>query len=292
MPAPNPRDVLEQHGLRPRRSLGQNFMVHPTAPGRIVREAEVGSEHTVLEVGAGIGTLTISLAELAGRVLAVETDPHLLPVLRDETAAYPNVGIVHGDILELDPAALLEVPDQGDALPLWGPRLDAYLVVANLPYYITSAVVRHLLEAAVRPARMIFTVQYEVAKRMVAASGKMSLLSVGMYFYGMPKILFKLSRGAFYPVPRVDSAVVRLDVHEQPPIDVDDVPLFFEIVRAGFAQRRKQLRNTLASTLHLDAQAVEAAFERVRISHTRRAESLSMLEWEQVYNAIMPLIRA
>ncbi len=265
-------------------------MVHPKAPARIVREAEVGPAHTVLEVGAGVGTLTTHLAEQAGRVLAVETDPHLIPVLREELAPYANVEIVYGDILELNPVDLLEVPVAGDAQPLWGPRLDAYLVVANLPYYITSAVIQHLLEAVVRPVRMVFTVQYEVAKRMIAASGKMSVLSVAMHFYGEPRILFKLTRGAFYPMPNVDSAVVRLDVYRKPPIDVADVALFFEIVRAGFAQRRKQLRNTLASILHLDPQRVEAAFAGVQISHTRRAESLSMAEWQQVYDALAPLL--
>lgn len=287
----NPRRVLERHGLRPRRSLGQNFMVHPQVPTRIVREAEVGAEHTVLEVGAGVGTLTAPLAEQTGHVLAVETDSHLIPVLHEELEPYSNVEIIHGDILELDPATLLNAPSDEVASPLWAPRLDEYLVIANLPYYITSAVIQHLLEAAVRPARMVFTVQYEVAKRMVAASGKMSVLSVAMHFYGEPRILFKLSRGAFYPMPRVDSAVVRLDLYEHPPIDVADVARFFDIVRAGFAQRRKQLRNTLASTLDLDPHEVERAFENVPVRHTRRAESLSMAEWEQVYKALAPLLK-
>ena len=286
----DPRRVLERHGLHPRRSLGQSFMVHPKAPARMVREAEVGPEHVVLEVGAGVGTLTTHLAVQAGRVLAVETDPHLIPVLREELADYPNVEIVHGDILELNPADLLSVSQEKHTRSLWGPRLERYLVVANLPYYITSAVIQHLVEAAVRPARMVFTVQYEVAKRMIAASGKMSVLSVAMHFYGAPRILFKLTRGAFYPMPKVDSAVVRLDVYEEPPIDVADVARFFEIVRAGFAQRRKQLRNTLASTLHLDPQRVERAFADVQLSHTRRAESLSMAEWQQVYDALAPLL--
>jgi 16S rRNA (adenine1518-N6/adenine1519-N6)-dimethyltransferase len=153
-------------------------------------------------------------------------------------------------------------------------------------------VVRHLLEAAVRPARMVFTVQYEVAQRMVAREGKMSLLSVALHFYGQPRLLFKLGRGAFYPQPKVNSAVVRLDVYEFPPIDVSDVALFFRIVRAGFAQRRKQLRNTLASVLDLDPQWVEEAFARVQVAHTRRAESLSMVEWEAVYRALAPLLAA
>jgi 16S rRNA (adenine1518-N6/adenine1519-N6)-dimethyltransferase len=264
-------------------------MVHPEAPGRIVDTAAVTSDDVVLEVGAGVGTLTLPLAEAAGRVIAVETDPELVPVLTVETASYDNVAVVHGDILELEPAQLLDV-DLKSGRPLWGPRLDYYLVVANLPYYITSAVVRHLLEAPVRPARMIFTVQYEVAQRMIARSGKMSLLSVAMHFYGEPRLAFKLGRGAFYPQPKVNSAVVRLDLYETPPIEVADVALFFRIVRAAFAQRRKQLRNTLASVLALDPQTIEDAFAGVEISHTRRAESLSMAEWEDVYRAVAPLL--
>ncbi len=289
MTSHDPRDILDRHHLRPRRSLGQNFMVHPEAPSRIVAAAEVGPNDVVLEVGAGVGTLTLPLARAAGRVIAVETDADLVPVLRAELAPFDEVAVVHGDILELNPAHLLGVDVDGGH-PLWGPRLDNYAVVANLPYYITSAVVRHLLEATVRPARMVFTVQYEVAQRMVARDGKMSLLSVALHFYGTPRLLFKLGRGAFYPPPKVNSAVVRLDVHATPPIDVADVALFFRIVRAGFAQRRKQLRNTLASVLELDPQRVEDAFAEVQVAHTRRAESLSLAEWEAVYRALAPLL--
>ncbi len=287
----NPRELLRRYGLSPRRSLGQNFLIDPRAPERIVTGAEVGPEHTVLEVGAGLGALTLPLAERAGGVLAVETDAQLAAILRERCAARAQVQVVEGDILELNPAELLEYRPT-EARHLWGERLEHYLVVANLPYYITGAVVRHLLEAAVRPARLVVTVQYEVARRMVAGPGEMSLLAIAMQFYGLPRLLFRLKRGAFYPAPKVDSAVVRLDLYEELPVPVADVERFFEVVRAGFAQRRKQLRNTLASTLQLEPTAVAAALEATPVSPTRRAETLSLEEWAVVVNALSPLLNA
>ncbi|MBN1487404.1 MAG: 16S rRNA (adenine(1518)-N(6)/adenine(1519)-N(6))-dimethyltransferase RsmA, partial [Anaerolineae bacterium] len=190
-----------------------------------------------------------------------------------------------GDILELDPAALLGA-DSAPGLPLWGQLLPYYLVVANLPYYITAAVIRHLLEATVRPARMVVTVQREVAERIVAADGKMSLLAVGVQFYGQPRILSRLKRGAFYPVPAVESAVVCLDVYAHPPVPVTDVAFFFEVVRAGFSQRRKQLRNTLASGLHRSPSDIAGVLTSAGIVPSRRAETLSIAEWGRVVQAL------
>ena len=290
--AENPRELLERYGLRPRRSLGQNFLVAPQIPERIAAGAEVGPEDTVLEVGAGVGTLTVALAARAGRVIAVETDGQLLDVLRDVFGAAPTVELVHGDMLTLDPAALLGVAPPGAAPALWGPRLEHYLVVANLPYYITAAVIRHLLEATVRPARLVVTVQREVAERMVAAPGELSLLGVSVQFYGKPRILFSLKRGAFFPAPAVDSAVVRLDLYETPPVTDCAVPLFFQVVRAGFAQKRKQLHNSLAATLALSPAAVSAALAAVEVDPTLRAETLSLEMWGRVARALAPLLNS
>ncbi|MBN1247565.1 MAG: ribosomal RNA small subunit methyltransferase A, partial [Anaerolineae bacterium] len=294
---PDPRTLLHKYDLWPRKSLGQNFLVDPSAPDRIADCADLSSDDTVLEVGAGLGTLTASLAARAARVIAVETDPKLAAVLETELGQVGRIEIVHGDILELDPAAMLGAPlgvDRAGATPavpscpLWGPRLPHYHVVANLPYYITGAVVQHLLEASVRPIRMTLTVQLEVAQRMAAQPGEMSLLAVSTQFYGTPRICMRLKRGAFYPVPQVSSAVLRLDLYDEPPVPVDDVAQFFEVVKAGFAQRRKQLRNTLAATLQLDPTDVEAALQRHRIDHHRRAETLAIPEWGQVYAALSP----
>ncbi len=281
----DPRALLRQYGLTPRRALGQNFLVDPAAPARIAALAGLTRDDTVLEVGAGLGTLTAALAAHAGRVIAVETDPHLVAILQQELAAFQNVTIVHGDILDLDPAALLDVASP-PLMPLWGTRLPHYHVVANLPYYITAAVIRHLLEATVRPARMVVTVQREVAERIVAVPDEMSVLAVSVQFYGQPRIGMRLKRGAFFPAPDVESAVVCIDLHETPPVPVTNVATFFRVVRAGFAQRRKQLRNTLAASLRLPAEEVVAALASVGVDATRRAETLTLAEWGRVTEAL------
>lgn len=283
----DPRALLRHYGLTPRRSLGQNFLVDPAAPARIAAQAALTRDDTVLEVGAGLGTLTVALAAKAGRVIAVETDPHLVAILQQEMVAFKNVDIVHGDILALDPAALLDVAPT-PLMPLWGTRLSHYHVVANLPYYITAAVMRHLLEAAVRPARMVVTVQREVAARMVAVPDEMSVLAVSVQFYGKPRIAMRLKRGAFFPTPDVESAVVCIDLYETPPTPVADVAEFFRVVRAGFSQRRKQLRNSLAAGLHLPAEEVVAALANVDVDATRRAETLTLEEWGRITAALYP----
>lgn len=285
----NPRRLMERYGVHPRKSLGQNFLVDPAAPDRIAGYAKLDREDTVIEVGAGLGTLTAALADRAGRVVAVETDPEMVAILHRELDR-ENVEVVEGDILALDPARLLGVTPSEESRPLWGERLPHYKVVANLPYYITSAVIRHCFEAAVRPITMILTVQYEVAKRMTAEPGDMSLLAVSAQFYSEPVICMKLGQNAFYPPPHINSAVVRFNLREEPPIPCEHVPTFFQIAKAGFAQRRKQLRNTLAGTLHLDRDTVAERLDASGVSHKRRAETLSMKEWGQVYEALAPLL--
>ncbi len=280
----NPHVLLKRYGLTPRKSLGQNFLIESGAPARIVEQAGLDAETTVLEVGAGLGTLTTVLARRAANVIAVETDPHLLPILEQVLSSCDNVRIVPGDILELNPADLLGAPVS--APPLWGTLLPHYAVVANLPYYITGAVMRHLLEAPVRPARMTLTMQREVAMRITAAPGDMSLLAVAVQFYGKPHIGLRLKRGAFYPPPQVESAVVSLDLYAEPPIPVSDVARFFEIVRAGFSQRRKQLHNTLSSALQLPVPDITAALAVHGIDSTRRAETLTLAEWGRVAEAL------
>ena len=268
---------LRAWGLHPSKSLGQNFLTDPVILERIVAAAGLTAADTVLEVGAGLGTLTTRLARRAGRVIAVELDDRLIPALEDELADYPNVTLVVGDILTLDLAQLV------------GPGA-CYDVVANLPYYITSAMLRRFLEAAPRPRRMVLTVQREVAERILARSGRMSLLAVSVQFYARPRWLFRIKPGSFYPSPQVESAVIRLDVYDTPPITVDDEQLFFRVVRAGFAQPRKQLRNTLSAGLHLSARDVAARLEATGISPRRRAETLSLAEWGRVVEALASLI--
>ncbi len=268
----DPRSLLREFNIEPKKSLGQNFLVDDGAAVRIVAAAELSPDDEVLEVGPGLGALTRRLAAAAKRVVAVELDQRLIPVLEHTLAAHNNVEIVHGDILKLDPATLL---------------FPAYKVVANIPYYITSALLRHLLEADVRPSLLVLTVQEEVARRIVARPGNMSLLAVSVQFYGRPRTVAWLKAGAFYPRPKVNSAVVQIDLSQgaKSAQDVTDVDLFFQLARAGFGQRRKQLRNALARGLARPKVEIDAALAAAGIDPRRRAETLSIDEWEALTGA-------
>lgn len=252
-------------GIRPKKSLGQNFLVDPTYRARIVDASELTLDDTVLEIGPGPGVLTELIAAVAGRVIAVELDDRLIPFLRERFLADSNVLIVHGDILKIDPGALTE-----------GKR---YKVVANLPYYITSAAIRHLLESEPAPEVLVLTVQREVAERMVAQPPNMRLLALGVQFYCTGRIVAKVPAGAFYPVPKVDSAVVRLDRRSTPVAEDVEAGRFFDVARAGFSQPRKQLRNSLASGLQIAPADVERWLALAGIDPKRRAETLSLAEW-------------
>lgn len=261
----NPKTLLDQHDIHPKKKLGQNFLHDPGALEKIVAEAEITREDTVLEVGPGTGTLTKFLADAAKKVIAVEIDERLKPILDVELIDHPNVFVIYQDILTLDVTALLQPRD--------------YVVVANVPYYITSAILRHLLEAEHKPRRLILTVQQEVAERLVATPDDMSLLTVSVQFYGRPRILNRLKPAAFWPRPDVDSAVVRIDVYDQPPVDVPDEQSFFRVVRSGFGQKRKQLKNSLGSGLGMKASEAAVLIEAAGIDPQRRAETLSLEEW-------------
>jgi len=276
-----PYHILKERGIRGRKSLGQSFLVDETAVQRIVDAAELCPDDTVLEIGPGPGTLTVHLAERAGRVVAVELDERMLPALREALGGRSNVEIVHGDILEQDVSSLV-----GDA---------AYKVVANVPYYITSAILRHILGARVRPSLMVITVQREVAERIVGRSPgrrggrrdrvRMSLLATSVQLYGNPRIVARIPAGAFRPIPAVDSAVLRVDVYARLPWGAVDETAFFAVARAGFAQSRKQLRNALAAGLGLNADEVVIRMAAAGIDPSRRAETLSVKEWVSLSRA-------
>lgn len=268
------RDLLHKYSLQPRKALGQNFLADPNILRRIVEAAELSSDRVVLEIGPGLGMLTRRLAEAAGRVVAVELDEGMVSLLRAELSDLPNLELVQGDILQLDPAGLVRDPKSLDL-----ECTPTYAVVANLPYYITSAAIRHLLEADPPARRLVLTVQHEVAKRIVAEPGDMSLLAVSVQFYGRPQIVAKIPAGAFIPSPKVDSAVVRIDTYPAPPIGVPDVETFFRVVRAGFGQKRKQLKNSLAAGLGLPPGEVATAMGRAGVEPQRRAQTLTLAEW-------------
>jgi len=261
--------------IRPRKSLGQHFLTDRRVLQRILAAAALSPADTVIEVGAGRGVLTQALAAAAGKVIALEIDDALCAHLRRRLAAFPNVEPVSGDILALSPDELLT---RAQASP-------PYVVVANLPYYIASAVLRHFLESAQPPARMIVMVQAEVAQSIAAPPGRMSLLSVGVQFYAQARVLFYVPPRAFHPPPKVRSAVIRLDVRPEPAVAVDDRQAFFRLVQAGFAAPRKQLRNALALGLGIDPAAARSLLDTANIDPSRRAQTLSLDEWGCLYRA-------
>lgn len=261
----NPKTLLDRFGLQPHKSLGQNFLHDPNALEKIVDSAELLPDETVLEIGPGTGALTEVLARRAARVIAVELDNRLEPILEERFGALDNVQIVYQDILETDVPALV------------GP--NPFSVVANVPYYITSAILRHLLESSHRPRRLVLTVQYEVAERLVAKPGDMSLLAVSAQYYGKPKIVGRLKPGVFWPRPDVDSAVVRLDVHTERLVEVPSDEIFFKVAKAGFSQKRKQLKNSLGDGMLMTTEKAGLWLEGAGIDPRRRAETLTLAEW-------------
>jgi len=283
----NVRRLLRRWNLRPDKALGQNFLVDQTILERIADAADLTPDDVVLEIGAGTGALTRYLAQQAAHVLAIELDQQLVPILESELSQVDNVTPIQGDVLSLNPAALID--DVRDKL---GISDVGYKVVGNLPYYITSAILRHLLEADRRPDLMVITVQYEVAKRIVAQPGDMSLLAVSVQFYGEPELLFRIKPGSFYPSPEVESAVLRVDVHPSPPLPEEEIDTFFQVVRAGFSQRRKQLHNALSAGLGERASKDEAAarLDQTGVDHRRRAQTLSVDEWIAVTHALKDLL--
>lgn len=275
------RRLLREFNIRPKKSLGQNFLVSDALLRAITSAAEIDEKDTILEIGAGLGTLTRALAERAHRVIALEIDERFLPPLHQVLQGYPNVKIVQGDILKIDLAQLLIGPGEP-------PQDVNYKVVANLPYYITSHLLRYLLESPLKPQLLVVTVQREMAERLVATPGKMSLLSVSVQFYGRPRIVARAPAGAFYPSPKVASAVVRIDAYEEPPVEVDDVEAFFSLVRAGFAQRRKYLKNSLPQGLGLSTDQVTSALSQAGIEESLRPQALSVEDWGRLCREVAP----
>ncbi|MCE7984953.1 MAG: ribosomal RNA small subunit methyltransferase A [Caldilinea sp. CFX5] len=277
------KELLRRYGVNPKQSLAQNFLMEATHLARIADAAALTATDTVLEIGPGLGALTQYLAAQAGQVIAVELDNRLIELLRAHFADQPQVQIVHGDILTLDPCALVP-PHEAAPSNLLSPP---YKVVANLPYYITSAVLRHLLEGHCRPTQIVVLVQKEVAERICAQPGDLSLLAVSVQFYAEPTLVHRVPAGAFYPPPKVDSAVLHLAVRPEPAVPDVNPAHFFRVVRAGFSQKRKQLGNTLSGGLHLPKAELTATLNKLGIDPTRRAETLTLAEWGVLTRALL-----
>jgi 16S rRNA (adenine1518-N6/adenine1519-N6)-dimethyltransferase len=268
LPPLNVAALLRAHGLHASKGLGQNFLQDDSVLAKIIAAADVTPQDDVLEIGPGLGSLTRHLALSARSVTAVELDPRLIPVLGQVLQPFGNVRFVQGDILNYAPADLMPSDD--------------YLVVANIPYNITSAIFRHLLENPPRPRRIALTIQREVAERICAAPGEMSLLALSVQVYGQPSIAAHIPAGAFYPVPKVDSAVIRVDLYLAPLIPTDKLEDFFRFARAGFSQKRKTLRNSLSAGLRISPAAAGQMLAKAAIDPMRRAETLSLEEWGRI----------
>ena len=265
------KSILKKYDIQLKKSLGQNFLTDNHTLQAIVKASGVTSEDTVLEIGPGIGSLTRHLAAASKKVIAVELDATLIPALRDVLTPFSNVELIHGDILKVElPASLQESP---------------YLIVANIPYYITSAVIRRSLENSAKPKKMILTIQKEVARRICQKPGDLSLLALSVQVYGAPKVLFDIAAGAFYPAPNVDSSVLSIDLYDQPMIPQADLDKFFHWIKAGFSQKRKKLRNSLSAGLNVSTAEIEEIFSRADLDPQRRAETLSIEEWKNLIQA-------
>src|SRR5438132_1137077 len=259
---------------RAKKRFGQHFLSDANILRRIVDAAEIARDEAAIEVGPGLGSLTAVLAERAARVVAVEIDRDLIDALVQRFSDTPNVTIVEADVLEHTPGELLEL---GVASP-------PYVVVANLPYNIAAAVLRHFLEGEVPPRRIVAMVQLEVGAAIVARPGEMSLLSVATQIYGETRMVMRVAPGAFNPPPAVESAVVRIDVAVEPRVDVP-LDAFFRVVRAGFGNPRKQLRNSLSFGLHVKQSVVDEVLAAARIDVTLRPQVLALEDWASITRA-------
>jgi 16S rRNA (adenine1518-N6/adenine1519-N6)-dimethyltransferase len=275
------KKLLRRFDLKAKKGLAQHFLIDDEVLSLIVATAGLTPADVVMEIGPGLGVLTREMAKQAGCVIAVELDSRLVAILKQALSDFNNVTIINKDVLDIDPAALLEELKERFPSSIKSPL--SYRVVANLPYYITSAVLRHFLEASLRPRSMVVMVQKEVAEAIAAGPGRMSLLSVSVQFYGQPEIVSLVPSRCFYPAPEVDSALLKIDVYPQPAVPVADVSGFFNLVRAGFTASRKQIANSLAQGLGLPRDDVLPLLEKSGIEQRRRAETLTLDEWARLW---------
>lgn len=267
------KDILSRHGFTFSKSLGQNFLVNPSVCPRMAELSGAGEGVGVIEIGPGIGVLTNELCALADKVVAVELDKRLLPVLDETLAEYDNLNVINDDVLKLDLNKLIKDEFPGKEV----------VVCANLPYYITSPVIMKLLEDKLPVTAITVMVQKEAAQRICAGVGsrESGAVTVSVNYYAEPKLLFNVSAGSFMPAPKVDSAVIRLDVRKEPPVSVDEEK-FFRVVKAAFSQRRKVIANSLSAGLKINKAAVADILAQAGVSPTARAETLKLEDFAAI----------
>ena len=276
----NTIEVLQKYQFRFQKKYGQNFLIDTHVLDKIIRESAVSKEDLVIEIGPGIGTLTQYLAEAAREVIAIEIDKNLIPVLQDTLSEYDNVSIINEDVLKVDIEKLAEERNGGKPVK----------VVANLPYYITTPIIMGLLESKVPLDSITVMVQKEVADRMKTTPGSKDYgaLSLAVQYYAIPEIVANVPPNCFMPRPAVGSAVIRLKCHHEPPVEVTDEKLMFQLIRAAFNQRRKTLSNAIANAPNLNykREEVVAALERIGLSSNIRGEALSLSQFAELTNVI------
>lgn len=269
------KNVLSRHGFTFSKSLGQNFLVNPSVCPRMAEEGGADEKTGVIEIGAGIGVLTKELSKRAAKVVSIELDPRLIPVLSETLDGCLNTEVINADVLKVDLQKLIEEKFQG---------LDV-VVCANLPYYITTPIITHLLESRLPLRSITVMVQKEVAERLCSGCGSRSAgaVTVCVDYYAKAKKLFDVSKGSFLPAPKVDSSVIRLDKRKDPPVQVSDEKAFFRLVRAAFAQRRKTLLNSVSSAAGISKAQLLEALEKAGLDHNVRAEQLSLEQFALLY---------
>ncbi|MBQ9743245.1 MAG: 16S rRNA (adenine(1518)-N(6)/adenine(1519)-N(6))-dimethyltransferase RsmA [Ruminococcus sp.] len=275
--------IMEESGFSFSKALGQNFLVNPSVCPRMAQMCGADSECGVLEVGPGIGVLTNELCKVAKKVVAVELDKRLPEILAKTLSDHDNVKIISGDIMELDLHALIAEEFEG---------MDV-VVCANLPYYITSPVIMKLLEERLPIKALTVMVQKEAADRLCAQMGTRAAgaVTAAVRYYSEPKLLFKVSAGSFMPAPKVDSAVIRLDIHKEPLFEVKDEKLYFRVVRGAFSQRRKTVTNSLSSILGIDKATVTKAAQTAGVNPLSRPEQMELRDFALLADAIWEVTR-
>jgi 16S rRNA (adenine1518-N6/adenine1519-N6)-dimethyltransferase len=269
---PNVRALMRRFGLHPDKRLGQNFLIEKSSLEKVVEVANLSGGETVLEIGAGLGSLTVLLSASAQKVIAVELDKRLIPALELSIGHLDNVHLIVGDILKLDIVDLLD--DQ------------AYFVIANIPYNITSVLIRHLMENRYPPERIVLTLQREVAQRIIAVPGEFNLLALSVQVYGTPKIAGHIPSSAFYPEPKVDSSIICIQLHPSPIVTPELLSTFFQLAKMGFNQKRKQLANSLAAGLGINKEQVRVWLIESKIDPHSRPQEIELLQWVRLAETI------
>ncbi|MFZ5944509.1 MAG: 16S rRNA (adenine(1518)-N(6)/adenine(1519)-N(6))-dimethyltransferase RsmA [Bacillota bacterium] len=272
------KELLGKHGFKFKKKFGQNFITDPGILNKIVETGEIQQDDVIVEIGPGAGTLTKALARQAGKVLAIEIDKDLIPILNENLSEYNNIKIIEGDALKIDLDELVR-EEMGE--------LRSYKIVANLPYYITTPLVMHFLESGFKIEKIVIMVQKEVAERFTAqpSTKDYGALTVSLNFYTKPKIAFYVSKNVFTPRPDVDSAVVVLDVRKEAPYPVTDVSILKKLIKAAFNQRRKTLANGL-KLLGIGKEEIGRLLEEAGIDPQRRGETLSLEEYVRLANGL------